>query len=85
VERVPLDRVREVNEEARRSGLPVVEGEVMWPEPEGALYHHYPTMEQVRAWFAAAGFAIQEEAEGPWHQDDYAYQHVLARVEASPG
>jgi SAM-dependent methyltransferase len=84
VERVPLDRVREVNEEARRSGLPVVEGEVMWPEPEGALYHHYPTMEQVRAWFAAADFAIQEEAEGQWHQDDYAYHHVLARVEASP-
>jgi SAM-dependent methyltransferase len=79
VERVPEQRVREVNEEAQRSGLPVVEGEVMWPEPEGDLYHNYPTMEQVRAWFAAAGFAIQEEAEGPWHDEGYAYHHVLAR------
>jgi SAM-dependent methyltransferase len=85
VERVPDDRVREVNAETRRSGHPVVEGEVMWPEPEGALYHHYPTMERVRAWLSDAGFAIQEEAEGPWHEDDYAYHHVLARVEAPPG
>jgi hypothetical protein len=39
-------------------------------------------MQQVRAWLTAAGFAIQEEAEGPWHQEGYAYHHVLARVEA---
>jgi hypothetical protein len=50
-------------------------------EPEG-YYHHYPAMQQVRAWLTAAGFAIQEEAEGPWHQEGYAYHHVLARVEA---
>jgi hypothetical protein len=40
-------------------------------------------MQQVRAWLAAAGFAIQE-AEGPWHQEGYAYHHVVARVEAPP-
>jgi SAM-dependent methyltransferase len=79
VERVPEDRVREVNQEAKRSGLPVVEGEVMWRDPED-LYHHYPTMGRVRAWLADAGFAIEDEAEGPWHDEGYAYHHVLARM-----
>ncbi len=84
VELVPEDRVRAASEEARRSGLPVVEGEVIWDGPDG-YYHHYPTMERVRAWVADAGFAIVEEAEGPWHEEGYAYHHVLARVEAPPG
>jgi hypothetical protein len=39
-------------------------------------------MEQVRSWLAAAGFTIQEDAEGPWHEEGYAYHHVLARVKA---
>lgn len=81
VELAREDRVREANEEARDSGLPVVEGEVMWEEPDG-YYHHYPSLEQVRAWLAAAGFLIEEEAEGAWHDDEYAYHHVLARLEA---
>lgn len=25
------------------------------------------------------GFAIEEEEEGPWHEDGYAYHHMLAR------
>jgi SAM-dependent methyltransferase len=83
VELAPADRVRAGNQEARRSGLPVVDGEVIWDEPDG-YYHHYPAMQQVRAWLADAGFAIQEEAEGPWHQGGYAYHHVLARVAAPP-
>jgi SAM-dependent methyltransferase len=81
VELAREDRVREANKEARDSGLPVVEGEVMWEEPDG-YYHHYPSMEQVRAWLAAAGFLIEQEAEGAWHDDEYAYHHVLARLEA---
>jgi SAM-dependent methyltransferase len=81
VELAREDRVREANEEARDSGLPVVEGEVMWEEPDG-YYHHYPSMEQVRAWLAAVGFLIEQEAEGAWHDDEYAYHHVLARLEA---
>ncbi len=84
VERVPEDRVREVNDDARRSGAPVVDGEVIWDEPDG-YYHYYPTMQQVRAWVADAGFAIEEQGEGPWHADGYAYHHVLARVEAQGG
>jgi SAM-dependent methyltransferase len=81
VERAPADRVRAANQAARRSGLPVVDGEVIWDEPDG-YYHHYPAVEQVRAWLADAGFAIDEEAEGPWHQEGYAYHHVLARLAA---
>jgi SAM-dependent methyltransferase len=81
VELAPDDRVRAANEAARRSGLPVVEGEVIWEEPDG-YYHHYPSMRQVRAWLADVGFAVQEQAEGPWHEGGYAYHHVLALVEA---
>jgi SAM-dependent methyltransferase len=84
VELTPGDQVRALNQAARRAGLPVVDGEVIWDEPDG-YYHHYPSMQQVRAWLAAAGFAIQEEAEGPWHEQGYAYHHVLARVAARPG
>jgi SAM-dependent methyltransferase len=84
VELVPDDQVRALNQAARRSGLPVVDGEVIWEEPDG-YYHHYPSMQQVRAWLADAGFVIAEETEGPWHQEGYAYHHVLARVQVTPG
>jgi hypothetical protein len=75
--------VRAGHQAARHAGLPVVDGEVIWGEPDG-YYHHYPSMQQVRAWLAAAGFAIQEEAEGRWHQEGYAYHHVVVGVEAPP-
>jgi ubiquinone/menaquinone biosynthesis C-methylase UbiE len=84
VELAPDDQVRALNQAARRSGLPVVDGEVIWGEPDG-YYHHYPTVQQVRGWLADAGFAVVEEAEGPWHAEGYAYHHVLARVAARPG
>jgi SAM-dependent methyltransferase len=83
VELAPADRVRAANQAARRSGLPVVDGEVIWEEPDG-YYHHYPSMPQVRAWLADARFTIEEEAEGPWHEEGYAYHHVLARLAALP-
>jgi hypothetical protein len=69
VELHPEDQVREPNQEARRSGLPLVKGEVVWDAPDGLLYHYYPTLERVRAWLAAAGFVIEEEAEEPWHEE----------------
>jgi SAM-dependent methyltransferase len=84
VELAPDDRVRAVNQAARRSGLPVVDGEVIWEEPDG-YYHHYPNMGQVRSWLAGAGFTIQEDAEGPWHEEGYAYHHVLAHKGDPPG
>jgi SAM-dependent methyltransferase len=79
VERAADDRVRAANDEARRSGLPVVDGEVIWHEPDD-YYHFYPSMERVGGWLAAAGFVVVDDAEGPWHDDEYAYHHVLARV-----
>ena len=78
VELVPEDKIRAANAEARAAGLPVVEGEVIWHEPDD-YYHYYPSIEQVRAWVTAAGFVIEDDAEGPWHEDGYAYHHVLAR------
>jgi SAM-dependent methyltransferase len=83
IELAPEDQVRALNEEARRSGLPVVDGEVFWDEPDG-YYHHHPTMQRVRAWITDAGFEIEEEEEGPWHEEGYAYHHVLARSRDSP-
>jgi SAM-dependent methyltransferase len=79
VELTPVDQVRARNEELRRKGLPVVDGEVIWGDEDG-YYHHYPTMDQVRAWIIAAGFFVEEEVEGPWHGEEYAYHHVLAKL-----
>ena len=76
VELAAADRAGTVDEDARRSGLPVHAGE--WFEPDG-YFHYYPRMEQVRAWVAAAGFAVVEETQGPWHEGGYAYHHVLGR------
>jgi SAM-dependent methyltransferase len=84
VELAHEEQVRAANQAARRSGLPVMDGEVIWEEPDG-YYHHYPSMQHVRAWLAAAGFGIAEEAEGPWHEEGYAYHHVLARLAAPTG
>ena len=78
IERVPEEQVRRGSEWARTSGLPVAEGEVIW---EGDLYHFYPSMDRVRGWLAEAGFEIDEDLEGPWdREEDYAYQHILARA-----
>jgi SAM-dependent methyltransferase len=75
------EAVRAATEAARGAGLPVVEGEAIWNEPDG-YYHYHPRMEQVRAWITEAGFVIEHETEGPWHDDEYAYHHVLVRAGA---
>ncbi|MGE5333280.1 MAG: class I SAM-dependent methyltransferase [Nitrososphaerota archaeon] len=54
-------------------GLPLIFGEYA----HHGGYHYYPTDEQVRAWLAGAGFALDETAEG----DEY--RHYLARTSAS--
>ena len=79
VELVPADEVRAANEAGRRSGLPVVDGEVIWDDPDGAYYHHYPSVQQVRSWLNDARFEIVEETEGPW-DEGYAYHHILSRT-----
>jgi SAM-dependent methyltransferase len=82
VELKPEERVRELTEEGRGTGHPLVDGEVMLDEPDG-YYHHYPGMDRVRPWLEEAGFTIEDELEGPWDPDeDYAYHHVLARASA---
>jgi len=69
--------VRAANEAARSLGFPVVAGEVYRGDPV-PHYHFYPSMEQVYSWLAEAGFVIDESTEGPWHEDSWAYHHVLA-------
>jgi hypothetical protein len=64
VELAHQERVRAANQAARWSGLPVVDGEVIWEEPDG-YYHHYPSVRQVRAWLGGAGFAVEEAAGAP--------------------
>jgi SAM-dependent methyltransferase len=78
VEIVGEDDVRAATEEARATGLPVVEGEAIWRDPD-PYYHYYPGMDRARSWIVEAGFAVEEDAEGPW-DEDYAYHHVLARA-----
>jgi SAM-dependent methyltransferase len=82
VELAPDDEVRAANEETRAAGFPVVDGEVIWHDPD-PYYHHYPSMDRVRAWLAHAGLALVDELEGPW-DEGYAYRHVLARAVAPP-
>jgi hypothetical protein len=48
---------------------PVEEAE----EADDAAYHYCPPLEQVRAWIAGAGLAIEEEGKHSW------YAHFLAK------
>ena len=82
VELVPPEEIRSMNDAARGSGLPVVDGEAMWEASDESpgYYHYYPGLDQVRAWLSGAGFAILDELEGPWHDGEYAYHHILART-----
>jgi SAM-dependent methyltransferase len=54
---------------AKAMGLPVVFGELA----SLAVYHYYPSPEQVRAWLGQAGLAIEEEGTGN------GYEHFVAR------
>lgn len=78
VELVAPEEIRAANAEARAAGLPVVDGEVIWHDPDD-YYHYYPSVEQVRTWVREAGFTVEDDVEGAW-VDGYAYHHVLART-----
>jgi SAM-dependent methyltransferase len=54
------DEVEEAYERVKALGLPVVSGELA----DVAVYHYYPSLEQVRAWIGQAGLAIAEEGTG---------------------
>jgi SAM-dependent methyltransferase len=45
-----------------------------------AVYHYYPSLEQVRAWIGQAGLVIEEEGTGDW------YEHLVVskRLETEP-
>ncbi len=82
VELVRDDAIRAATSEARAAGLPVVDGEAIWPE-YGGYYHFYPSLDRVRGWLADAGFRVERELEGPWEEDEYAYHHILAGTTAA--
>jgi SAM-dependent methyltransferase len=54
------DEVEEACARTKGLGLPVVSGELA----DKAVYHYYPSLEQVRAWIGQAGLAIEEEGTG---------------------
>lgn len=83
VELMPEAEIRASTEAARAAGLPVVDGEAIWHDPE-PYYHYYPGMAQVRTWLTSAAFVVDEESEGPW-DEGYAYHHVLASSGAGAG
>jgi SAM-dependent methyltransferase len=60
VEIIDPGELIESQAEARRQGLPIVEGEYA----HSGGYHYYPRLEQVRAWLQAARFTVIEEGEG---------------------
>ena len=63
------DKVEEAYERVKALGLPVVSGELA----DVAVYHYYPSLEQVRAWIGQAGLAIEEEGTGN------GYEHFVVR------
>jgi len=63
------DAVEASYERVRALRSPGVPGDVA----DVAVYHYYPSLEQVRAWIAQAGLAIEEEGTGN------GYEHLLVR------
>jgi hypothetical protein len=51
--------------------------EALEERADTAVYHYYPSSEQVRAWLGQAGLAIENEGTGNW------YQHFLVSKEAT--
>jgi SAM-dependent methyltransferase len=63
------DGVDEAYERVKALGMPLVSGELA----DVAVYHYYPSLEQVRAWIGQAGLAIEEEGAGN------GYEHFVVR------
>ncbi len=47
--------------------------EALGERADVAVYHYYPSLEQVRAWIGHAGLVIEEEGTGNW------YEHFVVR------
>jgi SAM-dependent methyltransferase len=73
------DEVDAAYERVKALGHTVVSGELA----DVAVYHYYPSLEQVRAWIGQAGLTIEEEGTGN------GYQHFVSRKKknkiSSPG
>jgi len=76
IEKISPEELATVFEEARAEGLPVVNGENI---RRGGGYHYYPAPHRVEGWLADAGLSVVDE--GVSHGSNYAYHHVLARVD----
>ena len=63
------DKVEEAYERVKALEPPDVSGELS----DVAVYHYYPSLEQVRVWIGQAGLAIEDEAIGN------GYEHFLVR------
>jgi cyclopropane fatty-acyl-phospholipid synthase-like methyltransferase len=63
------DEVAETYARVQASGAPVASGKPV----EVAVYHYYPSLEQVRAWLDQAGLAVEEQGTGN------GYEHFLVR------
>jgi SAM-dependent methyltransferase len=50
-----------------------IPGSAIEERADTAVYHYYPSIEQVRAWLAQAGLLIEEQRTGEW------YEHYLVR------
>jgi 2-polyprenyl-3-methyl-5-hydroxy-6-metoxy-1,4-benzoquinol methylase len=63
------DEVNEAYQQVKALGKSMAPSELS----DTAVYHYYPSLEQVRAWIGQAGLAIEEEGAGNW------YEHFLVR------
>jgi SAM-dependent methyltransferase len=63
------DEVEEAYEKVKTLGMSAVARELA----DVAVYHYYPSLEQVRAWIRQAGLAIEEEGTGN------GYEHFVVR------
>jgi ubiquinone/menaquinone biosynthesis C-methylase UbiE len=79
VEHIDWAEVATAFTKAKAEGLPVVEGEKIWP---GSGYHYYPTPDRVKAWLDAEGLEVIDEARSSARI--HGYLHLLVRKRHSP-
>jgi len=78
VEEISEADIDEAWQQNRERGIPAVRGEVI--EGEVAGYHYYPGRERVRAWLAAEGLVILDEATD--QEDGWGYWHLFLATRA---
>jgi hypothetical protein len=84
VELHPEDQVRERNQEARRSGLRLVKGEIVWDAPDGLLTTTTRRWSRSGRGSPPPASSSRRRPRSPGMRN-YSYQQVLARLATSPG